>query len=367
MFWAPYVLLIIAGLFCKNSKPYDYCVIGFMGLLAWLNTSAADYSSIYLATFLNPYGASDMDFGWSLICDLGSTLGLYYNGFAGIVTVISMVLYREFGRRIGANTSFMLALFLIYPGLISLVQLRQFVACAVGCAAFAYLWTTSSKYRYVIFGILMIFSFLLHRTTIVLLFALLAFILEVSGKKGRINVGLCLVVLAAMLLMNWEALSLSIFGEIKTNTYLTTEYGTTFVSKEGGIRNALLLILTALLPYFCCRHMSFIEDALKKSFFERGLSKAVSGIFVLNLSLLVLIPVVFVTDDFMRFERYGITFALALFAMMPSLKRRSPLFSCKALYVFVCFVFAYYFVGNAFDSVYTPLLNPVKIPPFFAL
>ena len=123
----------------------------------------------------------------------------------------------------------------------------------------------------------------------------------------------------------------------------------------------------AVLAYFCCRYMAKVNGTLDKGLFEWGVGKAVFGILFLNLCLLVLVPVVFLTNDFMRFERYGITLALALFAMMPSLKRRAPILSCKALYVGVCLLFAFFYVANTFDSVYVALLNPETIPPFFAL
>lgn len=365
MLWFPYVLLITIGLFCKNSKVYDFCVVLFMGLVAWLNTSAADYSSVYLPTYFNPFGVYDMDLGWSWLCDLGTKAGFYYNGFACVLTVVSMALYREFGRRIGTNTSFMLALFLIFPGLMSLVQFRQFVASSVGCFALAYLWTSDKKRRLIAFGVLIALAFLIHRSAIVLLFALLPFFLAASDKRGRVLVVLVLIAIGCVLFANWKTLTVQFFGEMRTSVYLGASEGSNGVSVLGGLRNTFLLILAAFLPYLCCRYMARIEGTLENGLFGWGIGKAPLGIFFLNAVLLVLVPVVFLTNDFMRFERHGMTMALGLFAMMPTLKKRAPVLSCKALYVAICLVFAYFYVANTFDSVYVPLLNPQYIPPFF--
>lgn len=367
MLWVPYLLLIFLGLFCDVFQLYDYIVILFMGLLAWLNTSAADYSSVYLAAYLNPFGIYDMDLGWSWLNYLGANLGLAYNGFACVVTIVAMILYREFGKRVGANTSLMLALFLIYPGLMSLVQFRQFVACAVGCMAVACLWTSHWKYRHLIFAALMALAFLLHRSSIVLLFALVPSFLALTGKRGRVVVVLLLVALGFVLFVNWESLCVQVFGETKTTTYLSSSAGKTAVSSLGGLRNICLLVLMAIIPFLCCSYMARVEGTREKGLFEWGLGKPVLGILFLNFVLLVLAPVVLLTNDFMRFERYGITLALALFSMMPSLRQRSVVLSCKAFYVVVCIFFAYFYVANTFDSVYTPLLNPETIPAFFAL
>ena len=365
MLWVPYILLIFIGLFCNNSKIYDFCVIVFMGLVAWLNTGAADYSVVYLPTYLNPFGVYDMDLGWSWLCALGARVGLYYNGFACILTVVSMILYREFGRKIGTNTSFMLALFLVFPGLMSLVQFRQFVASAVGCVGLAHLWTSKMKSRYVVFGTLMVLAILIHRSAVVLLFALLPTFLAASGKRRRVVVLLVLMAIGCILFVNWRTLSVQLFGEMRTSVYLGASGGSNGVSVLGGLRNAILLLLMAVLPYLCNRYMARIKGTLGKELFEWEVGRAPLGILFINVVLLVLVPVVFLTNDFMRFERHGLTMALGLFAMMPSLKKRAPILSCKALYVTVCLVFAYFYVANTFDSVYVPLLNPQSIPPFF--
>lgn len=365
MLWIPYLLLVLLGLFCKNSKAYDFFVILFMGSLAWLNTSVGDYTAVYLPIYLNPFGAHDIDPGWVWLCYFGSEAGLTYNGFSCIVVMASMVLYREFGRRIGSNTSFMLALFLIYPGLMSLVQLRQFVACSVACFAFAFFWTSEKKTRYIPFLVLILLAFSLHRSSVVLLFALLPEMLAIAGRRGRILAALVLVIIGFGLLSNWKELSIQLFGENRTSVYLGATGGANAVSALGGMRNALMLVLAALLPYICCRHIAKMRNSLDRGVLDWRIGRAPLGIIFLNVALLVLIPVVFLTNDFMRFERHGLTMALGLFAMMPSLEKRSPFLSCKALYVAVCLVFAIFYVANSFDSVYTALLNPNGLPPFF--
>ena len=366
MLWALYILLILVGLFCNNSKVYDFVVMLFMGVLAWLNTTAADYRGVYLPTYLDPFGVYDMDLGWSWICYFGSQIGLHYNGFAFIVTVVSLVLYRWFGKRIGANTSFMLALFLIYPGLMSLVQFRQFAASVLGCAAVACLWTSKGKGRYAISALLFVGAVLLHRSAVVLALVLLSSVLAAMGKRGRVIVTLGLMAIACALLANWETIIVQLFGEMRTSVYLGAAGTSTGVSFSGGLRNAALLLFMAVLPYLCCRYMARIKGTLNNGLFGWDIGKPALGILSLNAALIVILPTVFLTNDFMRFERHGMTLALGLFAMMPGLSERAKVLSCKALYVAVCLVFAYFYVANTFDSVYTPLLNPVTVPSFFA-
>lgn len=364
MLWAIYITLIIIGLFCNNSKVYDVCVVLFMGLLAWLNTQAADYALVYLPTYQSPFDIYDMDIGWSFLCQLGRLCGLYYNGFACIVTVASMLLYRWFGKKIGANTSFLLSLFLVYPGLISIVQFRQFVACSVGLAAVC-LFCSKSKWRYLWFALLMVVAISLHRTAIVLLFVTLVPILVSSSRRGRAVVILSLLVFALLIFLNWQSICVAVFGGMRTAVYLSASSGTTAVSTFGGIRNVLLVLLMAVCPYLCFRYMASLNGKPRKSLFEWAANPIIVCAVFLNLILVVLVPVVVLTNDFMRFERYGFAMALGLFAIMPSLKKRSRLLSCKAFYLAVCLIFAYTYICNSFDTVYVPLLSFTSLPPFF--
>lgn len=364
MLWAIYITLIIVGLFCNKSKLYDISVVVFMGLLAWLNTQASDYALVYLPTYQAPFDVYDMDVGWSFLCQLGRLCGLYYNGFACIVTIVSMLLYRWFGKRIGANTSLMLALFLIYPGLISIVQFRQFAACSIGLLAICLLYS-KSKRSFLWFLLLMIAAISIHRTAVVLLCVGLVPLLVSSGKRERVVVALGLAAVGFLLFLNWKCISLAVFGEMRTTVYLNAGSGTAAASMIGGIRNALFLLAMAVTPYFCSSYMASLNGMNKKCLFDRNDNEIIASAVFLNLILVVLVPVVFLTNDFMRFERYGFTMALGLFAMMPSLKKRSRMLSCKAFYVAICLAFAFAYVGNSFNTVYLPLLSFSSMPPFF--
>lgn len=367
MLWFIYIAMIAVGLFVKNSKAYDFSVILFMGLLAWLNTDAADYSAIYLATYLAPTSMYDMDTGWVFLNQVGSSLGLYYNGFACVVVILSLLLYREFGRRIGANTSFMLALFAIYPGLMSIVQFRQFVASCVGAMALAVI-CSNKRSKYIYFIILASCAFLIHRSAAVIFLVLLFPMLKAAGRRGRLF-AIALVVMAGIYaVFNASSLGVMLFGEFRTGVYMGAADGTTAISRWGGIRNAILVAAIALSSYLCCRYMAreAMGSAKPSDYFSWPIPDAAKIIALLNIVLLALIPVVFITNDFMRFERFGLTYALGLFAMMQQVKNRHIVLSCKAFYVAICFVFAYFLVANTFDSVYGALLSFEYVPPFFS-
>lgn len=364
MLWAAYIALIVIGLFCKNSRAYDLTVILFMGLLAWLNTNHADYAT-YLSIYLNPTMIPDVDLGWVFLCELGSLIGLSYNGFACVITVMAMLLYREFSKLIGGNTSLTLALFLVYPGIISLVQFRQFVASAIGCLAVAVL-CSKSKRRTLWYLLLVACAVFVQRTAVVFLIAIFAKVFFVCGKRGRFIIGLVAVLGVAFALANAEDLALSMFGEMRTSAYLSAGDGSLSVGTLGAIRNTLLLVMMAITPYFCCKTMARQVTPVYSEVWGSGIALSLKYIVLINVSLLIITPFVFITNDFMRFERHGFSLAIALFSMMPSLKDRHPVLSCKAFYLFIGIIFAYFYAGVVFDSVYAPMLTFSSVPPFFS-
>ena len=207
---------------------------------------------------------------------------------------------------------------------------------------------------------------LLHGSSVILVLVLLSSVLAATGKRGRVIVMLGLIAIACALLANWEMISVQLFGKMRTSVYLGAAGTLAGVSISGGLRNAALLVFMTVLPYLCCRYMARIKGTLDNGLFGWDIGKPALGILSLNAALIVILPTVFLTSDFMRFERHGMTLALGLFAMIPGLSKGTKVLSCKALYVAVCLVFAYFYVANTFDSVHAPLLNPVTVPSFFA-
>lgn len=371
MLWVIYICLIMVGLFCRNSKCYDFTVVAFLGFLALINTDSADYSGVYLATYLNPTAAEGMDPGWVVLCQIGASLNLSYNGFACILTVASMLLLRYCCKAMGSNSSLMLSLFLIYPGLMSIVQFRQFVASAIGAVALV-VFCSKIRWRYVLFSAVAALAFLVHRSAAVLFLVLLHSVLKMFGRKGRIAAVIFLVSLGLLALINARAIAETVFGEHRTGIYLGAFGGDTAVSTLGGMRNAALVIAMAVLPVLCYRYLRRVmsvelpEEASTDILSDPAQTMEFSRVIVLfELGLLVLLPVVLITNDFMRFERYGFTYALALFSAMPEVGNRHPLLSCKALYVALCSVFALSYVANTFDAVYGALLSFEYFPNFF--
>lgn len=366
MLWLFYVVLIVLGLLLKKSMVYDFLVIVFLGVLSWINIDAADYKSVYLPIYQNPFADTNVDFGWSILCEIGNLIGLSYNGFACILTVLALVALRQVGRYLEVNTSFMLALFMIYPGLMSIVQFRQFIASVIGALALM-VFASSIRYKYIWFSLLIVVAFLIHRSAAILLVLLFMPLLHICKRTGKAIVLALFFCVGIIVFLNANAIGSLIFGEYRTDVYLGASGGENIVSPLGGIRNMLLIFAMAFVVYNCYRAICKISSSISvEGISSIHIAKIGRYTMLLNVSMIVLIPFVFISNDFMRFERYAFTYALILFAIMPAiLVKHFRFLSCKFFYVFICLIFAYFYVANSFESVFGALLSFETFPQFF--
>jgi hypothetical protein len=364
MLWSIYLLLIFSGLLIKESKIYDSIVIIFMGFLAFANTDAADYETVYLPIYADPSIVKDVAPGWGLLCGLGHILGLTYNGFACILTIAAMLLLLWAARKVGAHSSYMFSLFLVYPGLMSLVQFRQFVASAVGAVAVTVL-ISNNRFRYPLFIVLVYTGFLIHTSCIILLLLLLVPFLNSLGKSMRVVVVFLVGVISVVLLRHAEYLATVIFDENKTDIYLGAFGGQTSASRLAGMVNVAGIIGVALLMYAYYTHTGNNEKQQALIIGSNQNLRYIQYIMFFDMMNMILIPFVVITNDFMRFERYAFTYSLTAFSMSKPAECDRDIDFYKPLTLMLCLLFAYLYNANAFDSIYGALLSVDSVPSFF--
>lgn len=363
--WATYVVLIMLGLFLKRSRAYGVTVVLFFGLLAWVNTDAADLLGVYMPMYETPRMVQGTEPGWMFLCAIGRALGLTYNGFACIVSVIATALVAHFARKTTPNSSFYLALFLVYPGLISLVQFRQFVATAIAMLGVLAL-SGEHKHKWLLFAVTILVAFSMHRTAIIIGFVALVFIYQAVSKRARFIMITIIVLCMVAIIMNVRAVGDFFFGEVKTSAYLRATTGDLSSGSGGNASSTVIAAIDVALTLFMCLFVPYCARKLSHDDVEDD--RLLGLISFANVMMVALVPLLLITEDFMRFERYGFALALCTFAGMPSLRKRHPLFSCKAFLLLICFAFCWMYAmrGTTFDAVIAPLLSFEYFPPFFA-
>ena len=363
LLWAAYLLLVVIGLFVKSSKVYDASFVIFFSLITWLNTDAADLLDVYMPIYINPQHDWGVEPGWTFLCNVGNALGLTYNGFVCVLCVLSASLLVFLISHMTVNSSFYIALFLVYPGLISIVQFRQFVASVVVMAGI-YLLMHEKKASLPAFIFCVLVGFSIHRSSIIM--AALGIVPFYSKMTKGVRwilaaIGIGLLVLC---ISNAQVLGQMVFGKTKTDAYLRSLSGDTSSGLAGNASTLTIALIDIFLTAFIGVFVAYCARKCEKAGLCSLLgSKILSGS---NLMMYALIPLLFVTEDFMRFERYGFMLALLVFSMMPYLKKRHMLFSCKAFLLLICCAFAYMYVlrGTTFGVVVEPLLSFEYFPMF---
>lgn len=366
-----YLWVVFLGCALRRSRVYDVAVVILLGFLAWANTDAADLTGVYMPQYADPMyflQLGDGDNGWLVLCMAGNLLHLSYNGFACVVTAGATALIAYTARRLTPNESFFLALFLLYPGLLSLVQLRQYVASAVAMAAVLVLVGKEGRWRLLLFVGLLFVAYTIHRSAAFMFLVLLVPLWHAVPRPWRVLVAIVLGVVLVVGLANWDDLAAFFFGEQKTGYYMRAAYGDTSQSSggnassfRGGALNALLIVFMAVLVPRCSHLLS--DEGVE----DPALTAVCSFV---NLSCLALVPFVFVTADFMRFERYGYMLALYVLAGMPSLAHKGSvrmLISNKFVIVAICLVYGYFLSmrGSMRTEVWYALLTFEYLPAFF--
>lgn len=367
LLWTAYISLIIIGLFVKRSIAYDLLIIGFLGFVAWIATDTADLP-YYVRIYLTPSDYLNVEGGWRLLCSLGVALGLSYNGFACVITVAATALLVVFARRATPNESFFLSMFLIYPGLISLVQFRQYVASTIVLIGVLAL-SGKKRYSWPVFIGSLVLAFLIHKSSIIVGFVALVPFFNKLNKHGRIIASIVMGVALAALLVKAKDFSFLVFGQEQSEVYLRAASGDTSI-KDGGnaisafgaLRNLVFIFGIAFLSLYCVA----LGEKKRNALWVKRQSLLKLSQFI-NIAMIALVPFVVISGDFMRFERYGFMFALVIFTYMPYIAKRHVLFSTKAFYVFIATVFLYFLFlnGSTFNTTVEALLSFEYFPNFF--
>lgn len=149
----------------RYIKWFPYLFLLLMWILFFGNYQNPDYDN-YSRSYL--YVETGSDFGYFFIKNIFLSLGLNYHIFLSIFTLIGMLLINCTVRRFAENTSYIYALYFIYPFLLDVVQLRNFMAMAIFIFAIPFL-LSQKKTDYIKYIILILLASTFQMTAIVYL------------------------------------------------------------------------------------------------------------------------------------------------------------------------------------------------------
>lgn len=357
---AAYMTVMLTGFFVGRSRVHMASFIALFASIALLNTDAADFESVYQPIYRNPdLYRGVIEPGWLYLCIAGRSIGMSYSLFAAVLSGLSSALLLFVVWRTTDNPSFFASLYLMYPGLISLVQLRQFVASSVVVLAI-YVLSRNGRKSLVLFVLIVLVAVSLHRTALILAILPVIQIYITAERMERTLLGVMAIGAATVMVVDAQTVASHLFGESRTTLYLgVSTYTSEGSGILGGASNAILIMLVWMLVSSGCSVGSTSDKSDSVDQFRRYVHFS-------NVITMTLIPFVFVSTDFMRFERYAF-----ILSMIDSSRRVSPAWRERSVMVMfasiaIAILFAYFLIlWNNYNTVVVPLLTFEYWPSLF--
>jgi len=149
IFYFIYIALILCGAVAKKSKLYSVIIFAFLLTLFGLNNHHLGYSNYFNMDFSNYYTAylssdgalssRNMETGFRYIMYLSNSLGLSMNSFRLVIGFFGFTLIINTIKRYSNYPNYVLSLYLIYPFINDVIQIRSFLAASIVIFSIRYL------------------------------------------------------------------------------------------------------------------------------------------------------------------------------------------------------------------------------------
>lgn len=191
-----YISAVIAGLLGGNRKPAFYYTCAVAWMLMCLNTANADW-----ATYSQAYSLHDEQWiqdlfprMWILLCDIGVSFGMTFLQFRMVIGSLALLLIIKFIKKYSTYPAAVMALYLIFPFLMDVVQLRTFLAVSISLSALELLIERPDRKNVGLYIAAVLFAATIHAVALVLL----AFCLVVLQERQLKTVTLVLATLVVV-------------------------------------------------------------------------------------------------------------------------------------------------------------------------
>lgn len=299
----------LASVIRSRQRPVKWLLLLFMWILFWGNYGNADYSGyLYFYRLSLTRSVFEMPFGFvfSALMKCFSILGLDYNKFLLGISLVAFVLIIYTTEEISPKPEFVYVLYFLYPFLMDIVQIRQFLSMSIVFYSMRYLFSSNERNNIKYFvGITLASS--------VHIAAAPMMIMLITRKASRISLFLVTA-------------SVAFIGSVLANTGSLSKYITFFFPPEKvgylatRIRFGWILIFGIQLVFFSLALYS--SRILSRT--EKGYLYRVSDIICkANIIMIAMLPLYFINSNFYRFYRFMLlpNYLIYSFALVRSRKR----------------------------------------------
>lgn len=355
------VLYFLTSLLCQfrlRHRFFDVIPILVLVYLTWNSQNAADYQQYQMAYYYQeeiPFYQSFAP-GFRILVLAGNALGLNFRIFKCLVILLSLILTEIAIAKIINNTLIVWSYFLFYPGLISLIQIRQTLALSIVTLALSLL-VRRPKHWLVGSLLLIILGVMFHTTC--LIFIILPFLCLLRERILLIVAG-AIMVLGFLLRNLIPEIASTFFREDKVSAYFSTDTITLYTQ----LVIVLVIIANAAITYYA-------RMALPSLNVDQRTTTYCSNMFQVSVAFCTFTPVLVTGIDFMRIDRAIILLPYMAIALLVDAQYRATrngrqyhstlllynLLERSFMYAFAMLMMAYFILRNDYDNVFVPLLH----------
>ncbi len=349
---------IVYAFLGKDRKHFWLWCALLLALLANSSENMADldnYTAVYNSVIFGDqyslrFGVSK---GWYYLCILFNTLGFTYRGLQVFVIIVSCYLCHRFVRSIDCKRSVFWGLFIVFPGLLQIIQLRFFLGTAIVIWALGPL-VRKERRGVVKFIIGVVFSSCFHTSCLFYIILLLVVLYEIIDIKKAILVTALGTALVFGLRSYVPRIIINYIPRAKYERYFISS-----LSKTTLLDFALILLtwlVSVVVSYFCKKKMDQIktEETLTETSFNSIISpRIVKCIALLAISL----PLLVFDMNFFRYFELGYCLLYIFVARLWKywhISRKSKLLYLSVFLGMVLLITDYY---TPFGTVIKPLFS----------
>ncbi|MEY8379570.1 EpsG family protein [Ileibacterium valens] len=278
---------------------WEYVIIGFLVLVCFNGTRVPDFTN-YAEAFRRmslgiPY--SYLGKGWYLLMNIGFTLGFDYQFVKALVAMIALLLINSslnFYCKTFKGRMFFWGIFLIFPALLDITQIRFFAASSLVVYGFRYLKQYSLR-NLTSYILIVAIGSLIHSS--VIFYGLLAFV-YLFPYFPKIYAGLLLTISFSGLLLK-DYLILVASGVIESDRLERYFTSGDSMGIMGLIFAIAFIIVQLAILVLCLREYKLNSDKAPQFIQDLNLGSGVAT------TLLVIVPLCRLDANFFRLERPG--------------------------------------------------------------
>ena len=362
-----YVLLAIAAIYRKKSRPLFFLIVSFMWIMGTFCVGIAD-QSVYLSRFNHPeLWTSITEFGFQALVLFVKRLGLSYVGLRGVITAIELLLISSTVLKYSKYPNLVMVMYALCPFPLNVAQMRSALATSIMIFAIRFILDENRKktklfkleFNDVMYCILIVGATLIHTEAIMWIVLLLA--KKFDLKKTVVFTVAFNAVVYFLLSPNVLRRLFVLFGAgTRISAYLSTEYALSEWKHRGPVLYVIFAVGITVLICYVAKRSRYLQHNLTEDI-KRQIDLCVK----MNILMLCTVSVILrYTGDASRIQE-GLSVLNYMFITNYIVSRGFTMNRIKMSNLKVAMWGGVYVLGYLWLTILHYLVNSVWVPYWF--